>query len=136
MRSFLFRWFVTTVAVLAAAHIVPGIGYNSTGALLIASLVLGLVNAILKPILMLLSLPLLLFTFGLFTLVSNSAMVMLVSVLVKGFTVENWKSAFWGGVVISLVTILLKALQSPPRVQVSSQVRPPPESSKDRTIDI
>jgi len=53
MRGFLIRWFITTVAVLAAAHLVPGIRYHTAGALLTASLLLGLINAILKPFLML-----------------------------------------------------------------------------------
>ncbi len=139
MKAFLFRWFVTTVAVTAAAHVVPGISYLGWGSLLTASLVLGLANAILKPILMLLSLPLLLFTFGLFTLVINSFLVMMVSHLVKGFTVADWSSAFWGGVVISMVTILLKMIQGPQaRIQaVNIQENPSSKSSsKGRTIDV
>lgn len=139
MKAFLFRWAVTTVAVMAAAHMVTGIYYTGWGALLTASLVLGLANAILKPILMLLSLPLLLFTFGLFTLAINSFLVMLVSHLVQGFQVADWGSAFWGSLIISVVTILFKTFQNPSRVVISSpSLRPPPEVSGDkgRTIDV
>jgi len=142
MRAFFVRWIVTTVAVLAAAHIVPGISYRGWGVLLVASLILGLINATLKPILMLLSLPLLLATFGLFTLVINSGLLLLVGKLVHGFEVAGWWSAFWGSLVISIVSMVIKGFQSPPRettpfrnAPLASPGKAPP-SGKDRVIDV
>jgi len=137
MRAFFIRWAITTFAVLATAHIVPGIGYQNWGSLLAASLVLGLVNAYLKPVLMILSLPLLLLTFGLFTVVINSCLLLLVSRVVHGFHVAGWWSAFWGSLVVSLVTILIKSFQSPPRITVQSQNNQPSGSSRHhRIIDV
>ncbi len=142
MRAFFVRWIVTTIAVLTAAHIVPGISYQGWGALLVASLILGLINATLKPILMLLSLPLLLVTFGLFTLVINSGLLLLVGKLVQGFEVAGWGSAFWGSLVISIVSVVIKRFQSPPRETTPSRNAPlaspgkTPPSGKDRVIDV
>ncbi len=140
MRTFFLRWLITTIAVLVAAHLVPGIHYEDLGSLFVASLVLGLVNAVLKPILMLLSLPLLLFTFGLFTLVINSALFLLVGELVQGFHVAGWGSAFWGSLVVSLVTILLKSFQFSqrnPAVSVTiKQSASSRKETKEKVIDV
>lgn len=137
MKNFFLRWVITTIAVMAVAHIVTGIHYTGWGALLTASLVLGLVNAIFKPLLMLLSLPLLIFTFGLFTLVINSFLLKLVGHLVQGFHVADWGSAFWGSLIISVVTLFLKAFQNPPHVKIASFRRSPRSSEgRGRTIDI
>ena len=65
MTAFVIRWLVTTIAVLVAAHLIPGIGYDGWGALLGASLLLGIINAFVRPILLLLSLPFIIITMGL-----------------------------------------------------------------------
>ena len=71
MRHFVFRWAITTVAVLVAASVISGIRYDSVGSLIGAALLLGILNAFLRPILLFLSLPLLLASLGLFILVIN-----------------------------------------------------------------
>ena len=76
--EFIKRWMVTTVGVLVAARFVSGISYDNTAALLLASLVLGVLNAVLRPVMLLLSLPLVIVTLGLFTLVVNGALLLLV----------------------------------------------------------
>jgi putative membrane protein len=134
MQSFLIRWLITSIAVLAAKYVVPGIDVDNTGALLIAALFLGLFNAVLKPLLMLVTLPLLLLSFGLFTLVINSFLLLLVSQLVHGFHVAGWWSAFWGSLIISIVTMLLRPNQSPP-----SNPQGPSRKTfvgKDKIIDV
>jgi len=138
MRAFLIRWFVTAVAVLTAAHIVPGIEYNTWVALLIASLVLGLINATLKPFLLILSLPLLLMTFGLFILVINSALLWTVGYLVDGFNVHGFWSALGGSIIISIVTFFLKNLSSNPPQDPPPRQRKPSSivSSHDKVIDV
>jgi putative membrane protein len=112
LKEFLIRWVITTVGVLVAAHLVPGIHYDRGNweALFVATLVLGLLNAFLRPLLLLLSLPLLVFTLGLFTLVINAGLFYLVGQLIKGFHVENFGAAFWGALVISIVSIALQLL--------------------------
>ena len=72
MKSFLIRWLVTTVAVLVAAKIIPGISCESWSTLIAASLVLGILNAFIKPVLLLLNLPIIVFTLGLFIPILNA----------------------------------------------------------------
>lgn len=105
---FLQRWLVTTIGVLLADVWVDGIRHQSFGSLLEASLLLGLLNAFVRPLLMVLSLPLLVLSLGLFVLVINAVLLGLVGgMLQPGFVVEGFGAAFWGGVVISLVSLVV-----------------------------
>ena len=110
LKDFIKRWAITTVAVLVAANVVPGIRYDTWAGLFVATLLLGFLNAFLRPFLMLLSLPLLIVTLGLFTLVINATLLYFVGQLVKTFHVASFGAAFWGGVVVSLVTMPLSLL--------------------------
>ena len=109
MRHFLFRWAVTTIAVVAAASIIHGIRYDSTAALIGAALLLGILNAFLRPVLLILSAPLILLTLGFFVLVVNGLMLLIVPGIVPGFHVDSFGSAFWGAIVIGVVSWLLSA---------------------------
>src|SRR2546426_6009895 len=109
MRHFIFRWIVTAIAVMIAASIIPGIRYDSVGALILAALLLGILNAFVRPILLILSAPLILLTLGFFILVVNGLMLLLVPSLVGGFHVDNFGSAFWGAIVIGIISWLLSA---------------------------
>ena len=109
MRHFVFRWIVTTFAVFVAAPIV-GINYGDRiGCLLGASLLLGIVNAFIRPILLLLSLPLILVTLGVFILIINALMLKVVGAIVPCFEVPGFWSAFFGAIIISIVSWLLSA---------------------------
>lgn len=108
--SFLQRWVITTLAVLVAAWVVPGISYLDAASLLLASLVLGFLNAFVRPILLLLSLPFLILTLGLFVPVVNALLLLLVADLVTGFRVGGFWDAFWGGLVISITSMLVNGL--------------------------
>jgi putative membrane protein len=109
MRQFVFRWAITTVAVMVAASFVEGIRYDSAGALVGAALLLGILNAFLRPILLLLMAPLIILTLGLFIFVVNGLMLILVNDLVHGFHVDSFGSAFWGAILISIVSWILSA---------------------------
>jgi putative membrane protein len=109
-KPFLKRWAITTLAVLIAANVVPGISYVSWGALLAASLLLGLLNAFLRPALLILSLPLLIYSLGLFALVINAVLLALVGALVPGFHVAGFWPAFWGALLISIVSLVTRLL--------------------------
>jgi putative membrane protein len=109
MTAFVIRWLVTTIAVLVAAHLVPGIGYDGWGALLGASLLLGIINAFVRPILLLLSLPFIIVTMGLFIFVINALLLLLVSKIVPAFHVAGFWSAFFGAIIISLVSWILSS---------------------------
>ncbi len=117
--QFLQRWVVTTLAVLVASNVVHGIGYDTVGALLVASLLLGFLNAFVRPLLLLLSLPLLIGTMGLFFLAINAVLLWMVGSLVKGFHVLGFWPAFWGALVISITSVISNFfLGRGPRVRV------------------
>jgi putative membrane protein len=109
MRHFVFRWAITTVAVMVASSIIHGIRYDSVASLIGAALLLGIFNAFLRPILLILSAPLILLTLGLFILVVNGLMLLIVPSIVIGFHVDTFASAFWGAIVISIVSWILSA---------------------------
>lgn len=109
-----------------AAFLVRGIGYDSVTGLLMASLLLGVFNAFLRPILIFLSLPILLFSLGLFLLVINALLLYWVGWLVKSFHVTSFWAAFWGGLVISLVSWTVNLLF--PVSSYSRKPSPPPKS--------
>jgi len=109
MRHFVFRWAVTTIAVMVASSIIHGIRYDSVASLIGAALLLGILNAFLRPILLILSAPLILLTLGLFILIVNGLMLLFVPSIVIGFHVDTFGSAFWGAIVISIVSWILSA---------------------------
>ncbi|HEV3408899.1 MAG TPA: phage holin family protein [Chthoniobacterales bacterium] len=109
MRHFLFRWVVTTIAVMVTSGLLKGIRYDGLGSLLAAALLLGILNAFVRPLLLILSAPLILLSLGLFILVVNALMLYWVPTFVPGFHVESFGSAFWGAIVISLISWVLSA---------------------------
>ena len=140
LKAFIQRWIISTVAVLVATYVVPGITYgNDWRNLLVATLVLGLLNSFLRPILILFSLPLLIFTLGLFTLVINALLLLLVSWLMheEHFHVANFGSAFWGALVISIVSLLLNSLTGTGNARVSvrrGKAHRPHDDDKDGPV--
>ncbi len=106
VRDFLHQFVVGTFAVLVAVNVVPGITFDTPLHLLLASLVLGALNAFLRPFLLLGCLPLLILTLGLFLMVINAMLLLLTAKLVDGFDIEGFWSAFWGALVISIVTLI------------------------------
>jgi putative membrane protein len=129
---FLGNWLINTLAVVVAVEIVPGIHFNDNGFLapFITSLVLGILNAFIRPILMLLALPLLIFTLGLFTLVINALLLRVVGwLLAPYFQVDTFWSAFLGALIISIVSIALNLMTGSARVTI--QRRPPLKKDDD-----
>ncbi|MBU6182900.1 MAG: phage holin family protein [Verrucomicrobia bacterium] len=109
MSAFLMRWMVTTVAVFAAEKLIPGIHCASLGALLGASLLLGIINAFVRPVLLLLSIPFIIVTMGLFIFVVNALLLLFVSAVIPSFTVDGFWSAFFGAVAVGVVSWLLSS---------------------------
>ena len=113
----LIRWFITSISLLVAAWLVPGIHVDQGGWLVFAGMavVLGLVNAILRPILKLLSCPLIILTLGVFVLVINGLTLWIASSIATrwfgvGFHVDGFRPAFFGALIVSIVSVLLHAL--------------------------
>jgi putative membrane protein len=132
LLHFVQSWIINTLAVLVAVEVVPGIHFKD-GSLLtpfIAALVLGILNAFIRPILMLLTLPLLIFTLGLFTLVINAVLLRFVGwLLAPHFQVDSFGAAFLGALIISLVSVALNVLTGSARVTIHR--RTPPKNPND-----
>ena len=109
MRHFVFRWAITTVAVMVTPAFISGIRYDTTGALFGAALLLGVLNAFVRPVLLILTVPLILLTLGFFILIINALMLYWVPSMVIGFHVDHFGSAFWGALLISIISWLLSA---------------------------
>ena len=103
-------WILNAVALLVVAYILPGITVASFGSALIAAIVLGLLNMLLKPLLILMTLPLTLLTLGLFLFVINALLFWLAGSMLKGFEVHGFWWAFAGAIVYSILTTLLAGL--------------------------
>jgi len=101
---------VTALAALIASYLLPGVAIYSGITALIIAIVLALLNTFIKPILIILTIPVTVFTFGLFLLVINTIIVRWTAFLVKGFTVENWWAAFWFSIFLSIVTYIIEVL--------------------------
>ena len=112
MRGLLIRWIVTALALWLTATIVPGlVTIRSAGAAIIAALVLGLVNAIVRPVLLLLTLPFTIVTLGLFIFILNAAMFGLAALLTgKGFEVHGLWGALVGSLLVSAISLVLNMI--------------------------
>jgi putative membrane protein len=109
MRHFVFRWIITTVAVMIVPVFISGIRYDTWPSLIGAALLLGILNAFVRPVLLILSAPLILLTLGFFILIINALMLRLVPSMVIGFHVDSFGSAFWGALLISIISWILSA---------------------------
>lgn len=107
LTPFLVQWAVTAASLWVASHIFRGLKFDSTGALVVSALLLGLANAVVKPLLIVLTLPLTLITLGLFLLVINALMILLVAALVKGFRVSGFWTALFASIFISILSVLI-----------------------------
>jgi putative membrane protein len=126
MEGFLIRAVVVGVGLWLASKIVSGIAFNSTETLIAAALLLGIVNAFVRPIIVLLTLPITLLTLGLFLLVINALMIMLVAWFLPGFLVAGFWSAVFAAIVVSLTSWVMSGWIGPRgRIEVMS-VRSPP----------
>jgi len=105
--SFFLTWLIAALSLLLTAYLVPGLQFDSFIAAAIAAVILGLVNAIVRPVLLLLTLPITLLTLGLFLFVVNALMLWLAAVLTPGFTVSGFLPALVGSIVLTLVSTLL-----------------------------
>ena len=108
--SILLRWLISAVSLMLVTYFVPGIKVQSFYTALIAALVLGLINSLIKPILIILTLPVNILTLGLFTLIINAFLFWLAATIVKGFGVDGFWPAFWGALAMSVVSWVLNGI--------------------------
>jgi putative membrane protein len=110
MFVLLFQWLLYAIALMVVSRIVPGFVVTGLWPALIASLVIGLLNATIGFFLKIVTFPFIIITLGLFLLVINALMILLASSIVRGFHVRGFVPAFWGAVVLALLGMLIKAL--------------------------
>jgi putative membrane protein len=128
MRSLLLHWGLNAAALWVAAALIPGLDFSGgVGRLLLVAAVFGIVNSTLRPLLTVLTCPLIVLTLGLFTLVINALMLLFTGWLSEswnlGFSVSGFWSAFFGGLVVGLVSVILSLGLAPKESGVASQAR-------------
>ena len=113
MKGFLLRWLINIAAMILVISVVPGIHSEGRLATVMAALVLGLINATLRPVIFALTLPLTILSLGIFTLFLNGFFFYLVSKIVEGFVINDFWAAFWGALCFSVVSFFLNLFISP-----------------------
>lgn len=108
MLRMLLNWILSAVLLLVVSRLVPGFRIEGFGAALIAAIVIGFINATLGLVLKIITFPLTIISFGIFLLVVNALMLMLASKVVPGFVVTGFIPAFWGGVILAVLHMVVK----------------------------
>lgn len=127
----LLRWAVLAIGVMLATKIIPGIGYDDGTTLLVVVLLLSFFNVILKPLLVLFTLPFIVLTMGLGIIVINALLFLLVGKLVDGFMVSGFWAALGGALIVSVTNMVFTRLISP-----APSARPPARRKPDDVIDV
>ena len=141
LKTFLQSWLINTLSVLVAVYLLKGrIHYSQPLDLIVASLMLGILNSVVRPFLRVLTLPLIIVTLGLFLLVINALVLYFVGFLLRPhFYVVDFWSAFWGALIIGIVSLVLNTLTGTGKARIRIERRPPPSGSNrgdGPTIDI
>jgi putative membrane protein len=126
LTPFLLHWAITAISLWVAGHLFKGMHFGSTSALVVSALLLGLANAVVRPLLVFFTLPLTLLTFGLFLLVINALMLLLVARLVEGFRLTGFWTAFWASIFIALLSWVLGAFVLGGTPEFTIQTTPAP----------
>lgn len=108
-RSLILSWLISTLALAIGAYIIPGVHAETLLATAIVAIVLGLINAVVKPVLLILTLPITILTLGFFLLVLNALMIWLAAAFVPGFSIAGFFSAFFLALVVSLINAVFGA---------------------------
>jgi putative membrane protein len=106
----LYSWLVTTVAILIVTQLMRGVQVSSIGVAVVAAAVLGILNALVGPILIFLTLPITIITFGLFLFIINAFLFWLAGAIVPGFRVESFGSALIGSIIVSIISLIVHAI--------------------------
>lgn len=118
MQGFLVRAVVVGIGLWLASQIVRGVHFSSTESLIAAALLLGIVNALVRPVLVILTFPITILTLGLFLLVINGLMIELVSYFLSGFVVTGFWPAFFAAIVVSLTSWVMSGWVGPPHGRI------------------
>jgi putative membrane protein len=110
MTGILIRWLITTLAILAVPYLISGVRVESFGSAMLTAAILGILNALVRPILIILTLPLTILTLGLFILIINALLFELAGALVPGMYVASFWSAFFASIIVSIVSWILNSV--------------------------
>jgi putative membrane protein len=108
LSNFLLHWAIMSLSLWVASYLFSGIKFSGVPSLLVSALVLGFANAVIRPVLFFLTLPITLVTLGFFVLVINALMIMLVAKLVKGFQLSGFWTAFFASIFIAIFTLIIE----------------------------
>ena len=111
--KFLIKWFINIIALLVVIHVIAGVSIDNMQTVFVAALILGLLNSVLRPFILILTLPLTIFTFGFFTLIINGYLFYLATKFVKGFVVAGFWNAFCAALLFSIISSLLSFIFTP-----------------------
>ena len=114
--QFIIRLAISTLAVFVCSYIIPGVHVESIFTAIVVAVVLAFLNAVVKPIMVILTIPVTIFSFGIFLLVINAAIVLMADKLIDGFSVKSFWTALWFSIVMWLITMLLDNLNKPPQI--------------------
>jgi putative membrane protein len=110
IQQYITKILVTSAAAIIASLLLSGVHINSASTAILVAIVLGLLNTFVKPILIILTIPITIFTLGIFLIVINILMIKWVATLVPGFTVENWWAAFWFSIILSIISSFVQKI--------------------------
>ena len=113
MKNFLIKWAVNIATLFVVIHIIAGVSIDSWETVIVAAFVIGLLNAFVKPVIILFTLPFTIFTLGFFMLIINAFIFYIASKFVKGFEVINFWSAFWAALLFSVISSILNFMLAP-----------------------
>lgn len=108
--KFIIKCLISSVTLIVVAYFIPGISFDSFLTVLITALILGIINAIIRPIILLFTIPINIITLGLFTFIINAFMLWLVHLLVSGFHITNFTTAIWAALIYWLINWIMNLL--------------------------
>ena len=111
--KFLVKWFINVIALLVVIHVIAGVSIDNMQTVFLAALILGLLNAFIRPFILILTLPLTIVTFGFFTLIINGYLFYLATKFIKGFVVAGFWNAFWAALLFSIISSILSFIFTP-----------------------
>ena len=113
MLYLLLRWVLNTLVLMTVSYLTPGVSFTSFWSAFLTSAIFGIINATIRPLILLLTLPINILTLGLLTFVINALMFWLASAIVKGFEVADFASAFWGALIYTIIVCIINYIDSP-----------------------
>lgn len=108
--KFIITWLISSISLIIVAYIIPGISFTSFSVILFSAIILGIINAIIRPLIIILTIPINIITLGIFTFFINALMFWIVHLIVPGFQITNFMTAFWGAIIYLIINLILNII--------------------------